>query len=526
MRTTLHTAALLAAVALLTASAQPAMAATPATTDAATSDAAAGDAAATDATDADVADAATEAADAATDVADAADAATDLAATWSPPLTGGSGAGVAVVDGAARIDPRTAFLAPPEPTQPESPQPESTQPGPTQPGPIQPGPTQPGPTQPGPSHIDPAQPQAPHGPNGRSRAVGTPPSPAGHGAAGGAEGGADATARTAPGGAVATGLLTLPEHRLAAATDHVAVSVAAQQGAGGDAAVDVRGLRASGNWSEWITADAHGVAVLPESSTQVQARLVLTGDPGPVVTGLTLKAAASSQKEGTKAVGALTYSVYATREGLLGGTTANGHVIAPHDHFVALPSRRALSPDGKSDYSVRVCAANGRCVFAPVWDVGPWNTHDDYWNPAARREQWTDLPQGMPEAQAAFRKSYNGGNDQYKRHVVNPAGIDLGDGVFWDDLGLVTNSTVTVTYLWTGDVRLAKVVDTGPVLASPKQDAKVVGIAADNAGVPAECTVGDWLRIGIGQYLAASAVSGLGHVGVCTDAGVGGNDQQ
>jgi hypothetical protein len=364
---------------------------------------------------------------------------------------------------------------------------------------------------------------------GGSRAVRGASSNAGAGPAvvkGGAAA-ANADTSAAPLGAVRTGLLTLPEHTLATATDRIATSVSTQTGAGADATVDVRGLRSTGNWSEWITADAHGVAVLPESSTQVQTRLVLTGDPGPAVTGVTLTAAAPSQTESTAALGVpLTYSVYATREGLPGGTTANGHVIAPHDHFVALPSRRALSPNGKSDYSVQVCARNGHCVFAPVWDVGPWNTHDDYWNPATLREQWTDLPQGTPQAQAAFRKDYNGGKDQYNRHVVNPAGIDLGDGVFWDDLGLVTNSTVTVTYLWTGDVRLAKVVDTGPVLASPEPDGKVVGIAADDAGVPAECTVGDWLRIGTGQYLAAASVPDLGDVGACADAGSNPDDQQ
>jgi hypothetical protein len=28
---------------------------------------------------------------------------------------------------------------------------------------------------------------------------------------------------------------------------------------------------------------------------------------------------------------------------------------------------------------VRVCATSGRCEWAPVWDVGPWNITDDYW---------------------------------------------------------------------------------------------------------------------------------------------------
>ena len=135
-------------------------------------------------------------------------------------------------------------------------------------------------------------------------------------------------------------------------------------------------------------------------------------------------------------------------------------MITPHDHFVALPSRRALSPNGSSDYSVRICAPNGRCAFAPVWDVGPWNTKDDYWN--ASREQWRDLPQGTPQAQAAFRNGYNGGKDGFGRKVANPAGIDLADGTFWDDLGLINNTTVTVDYLWTGNARLAKVVDDRP----------------------------------------------------------------
>jgi len=144
-----------------------------------------------------------------------------------------------------------------------------------------------------------------------------------------------------------------------------------------------------------------------------------------------------------------TYRVFATREGLVGGKTSNGHVITPRDHFVALPSRRALSPRGTSTNSVRVCADNGRCETAPVWDVGPWNRHDDYWNPPAIRENFKDLPQGMPEAQAAYEKNYNRGKNQHGDTVTNPAGIDLADGTFWDGLGLTNNAWVNVDYLWT-----------------------------------------------------------------------------
>ena len=291
--------------------------------------------------------------------------------TWSPALSSGSGVGVAVQGGAARIDQRTAFRAPRE----------------------------------------------------------------------------DAAAEGTPDTAVATGLLTLDPHRLDSPTNRIAARVAARLTEGATATVDVRGLRASGNWSEWIPAD-DGTAVLPEPVIDVQARLVLTGDPGPEATGLTLTALASVQVEGARAeADPLSYKIFATREGLVGGTTANGHVITPHDRFVALPSRRALSPNGSSDYSVRICAPNGRCAFAPVWDVGPWNIKDDYWN--AGRQQWRDLPQGTPQAQAAFRNGYNGGKDGFDRKIVNPAGIDLADGTFYN-VGLNNNGWVTVTYLWTG----------------------------------------------------------------------------
>jgi hypothetical protein len=355
-------------------------------------------------------------------------------------LTAGSGAGVAVRGGTAKIDQRTAFRAPVED--------------------------------------------------------------------GGAEG--------APDTAVPTGLLTLDPHRLASPTNRVAATVAARLTEGATAGVDVRGLRSSGNWSEWIPAD-DGTAVLPEPARDIQARLVLTGDPGPAATGVTLTALSSVKVEGARAEATpLRYQVFATREGLPGGTTANGHVIAPHDHFVALPSRRALSPNGRSDYSVRICAPNGRCAFAPVWDVGPWNIKDDYWN--ASREQWRDLPKGTPQAQVAFRNGYNGGKDGFNRKIANPAGIDLADGTFWDDLGLINNTTVTVDYLWTGNVRLAKVVDTGPVYAAPAKDADVVGTAAQRTGVPVECAVDGWLRIGTGQFLPAAAIKNSGRFAPCGSA--------
>lgn len=150
----------------------------------------------------------------------------------------------------------------------------------------------------------------------------------------------------------------------------------------------------------------------------------------------------------------LFFSIFATREGLVGGTTANGHVIVPNDHFVALPSRRALATNFGHEREVRL-TYRGLTTVVPVWDVGPWNTHDDYWNPPAIRETFKDLRRGLPESEAAFYSAYNGGRDERGRTVKNPAGIDLADGTFWFDLGLINNDRVTVEYLW--------VDSTGPV---------------------------------------------------------------
>ena len=148
--------------------------------------------------------------------------------------------------------------------------------------------------------------------------------------------------------------------------------------------------------------------------------------------------------------------VYATREGLVGATTANGHIIQARDRFVALPSRRALNvTDQNRDFVVELNFGD-RVTTAPVWDIGPWNTKDDYWNPSAIREMWYDLAEGIPQAQAAYQNGYNAGFDEFGRRVLNPAGIDLADGTFWDDLGLADNEWVTVRFLWRPGVGLGQ----------------------------------------------------------------------
>ncbi|MEV7203088.1 hypothetical protein [Streptomyces griseoluteus] len=243
----------------------------------------------------------------------------------------------------------------------------------------------------------------------------------------------------------------LESHHVSRPVNRVTVDLDAAVPGGTSVVVDVRGRAADGAWTEWRQATAGAPAVLPGLVDDVQARLTLWtagGGTTPAVEELTLSADdGGTAARPLAAASAFSARVFATREGLVGGTTANGHVIGSNDHFVALPSRRALSPNGSGQYSVQVCGP-ARCETAPVWDVGPWNTHDDYWNPSTQREQWRDLARGVPEAQAAYQNGYNGGRDEFSRQVANPAGIDLADGTFYN-IGLSNNGWVTATYLWT-----------------------------------------------------------------------------
>ncbi|MDQ2883431.1 MAG: hypothetical protein M3Y48_20290 [Actinomycetota bacterium] len=316
----------------------------------------------------------------------------------------------------------------------------------------------------------------------------------------------------------AQGMLLTPMQPLAELSSQVATELVADQPAGSAVAVDVRGTRGDGSWTEWVTTGSKAPATLGAAVTAVQTRLVLRAGAGgvsPVVRSLRLTAQPGVSLLAARPRNARSYRVFATREGLTGATTANGHLIHERDHFVALPSRRGLAPRGSGDYTVKICAGNGRCEWAPVWDVGPWNTTDDYWNPAEDRESWPDLPQGTPEAQAAHDDGYHDGQDQFSRPVVNSAGIDLADGTFWDGLGLRDNSWVTVTYLWT-DAGAPAIVQLPilPVYSGPGVQYPAVGLAAQRAKLIVECTVtgsagpaDQWLRIGPKQFVSAAHVS-------------------
>jgi hypothetical protein len=244
------------------------------------------------------------------------------------------------------------------------------------------------------------------------------------------------------------GYLATAPRRLSAAVDRVAVTTDATVPAGSALTIEVRGRDSRDRWTDWTEVAGTGRADLSAEVSVVQFRVSLTG--AATVTRLSVRAERRGTVSAAIEAQTVTWQIYATREGLVGGRTANGHIISPRDHFVALPSRRALNVNGGRDYQVRVCYSRTyRCEIAPVWDVGPWNVQDDYWNPPLVRQMWRDLPRGVPEAHAAYANGYNGGRDGFGRRVSNPAGIDLADGTFWDGLGMTNNDFVWVEFKWT-----------------------------------------------------------------------------
>lgn len=106
------------------------------------------------------------------------------------------------------------------------------------------------------------------------------------------------------------------------------------------------------------------------------------------------------------------HHVTASREGLVGETTASGFVIKKDSVFVALPHRKSLGEWVAVRYKdlVMVCK---------VKDVGPHSIYDDYWNHSERgplAEQGVRVPKRWGKAK-------------------NKAGIDLSDGL-WDWFGI------------------------------------------------------------------------------------------
>ena len=122
-------------------------------------------------------------------------------------------------------------------------------------------------------------------------------------------------------------------------------------------------------------------------------------------------ASASGTERGTRAAARPpgTYRIFATQ------------YIGYTNFEVAMPHRKLKFAKGFRT----TLTLGSRSVSAPIKEVGPWNTYDNWWDPVAKRSMWKDLPRGKPEATAAYFNNYNGGKDEFGRQVLNPAGIDL-----------------------------------------------------------------------------------------------------
>lgn len=115
-------------------------------------------------------------------------------------------------------------------------------------------------------------------------------------------------------------------------------------------------------------------------------------------------------------------TVKATREGLVGHTTASGYAIDLVVPFVALPSGRALERFVKVSNPL-----NGKSCYAVVLDVGPFNQNDNGYVFGGAR----------PQAELGLSVSGKG---------TNGAGIDLSEKV-WALLGMTDNTSVDWEFL-------------------------------------------------------------------------------
>ncbi|WP_435111442.1 hypothetical protein [Nocardiopsis synnemataformans] len=343
-----------------------------------------------------------------------------------------------------------------------------------------------------------------------------------------------------------SGLAVFPPQPLDAPADTVDVRVRTDGGPG-EVDTELRGGRTGGAWTEWHPVGG-GRVTLPHEVARVQLRVRVSGEETEL-TDLRIRpleedgeppqdGGAGEPDDHVDHTEPFSATLFATRIGLVGNTTANGHRIRENDHFAALPSRRGLAVRGGGEYTVRVCTTGAlgpegrgdtenhrpRCAYLPVWDVGPWNTRDDHWN--AERESWPDLARGRPQAQAAYTLGHNGGLDGFGHRVRNPAGIDLADGAFRQGLELPTNGWVRVDYLWTGEyrrrARITAADQRHPVVVrgGPGLEHEPVGLAAHSADVDVACqAVGDvvagtfgtsraWYRIGEGDYVPAVFADG------------------
>ncbi|HEB12188.1 MAG TPA: hypothetical protein ENI11_00740 [Actinobacteria bacterium] len=146
----------------------------------------------------------------------------------------------------------------------------------------------------------------------------------------------------------------------------------------------------------------------------------------------------------------LSYRVYATQ---YDGYT--NYEVAVPDKYLKFANLGWEHRPGyeRNDYAIDLDYGAKSVRNVKILEVGPWNIDDNYWNDAGAqarpRRLYTDLPKGMPEAQAAFFDDYNGGKDHLGRVVLNPAGIDLTPaGAKVLGIGKYQNKWIDVTYTW------------------------------------------------------------------------------
>ncbi|GIW00207.1 hypothetical protein [Roseiflexus sp.] len=257
---------------------------------------------------------------------------------------------------------------------------------------------------------------------------------------------------------------------------------------GAQVALDVRTSADDARWTPWVIDLAPGATARfdqPARFAQYRVRLLATGDT-PLLRSLRLTPERSAPSfaafENEPPPVAPTFTVHATRLGLVGRRTANGHRIVKRDRFVALPCVCVLSSRGGSEYMVRI-THNGRSVVAPVYDVGPWNTRDNYWDPQEKR-YFSDLRQGWPQDHAAFFEGHNNGRAQHGR-VRFPTAIDIADGIWWDDFGIKGDrAVVDVTFLWMGRDPLEQAAQPQSPPEMPPADASPDPPSADTSPAP------------------------------------------
>ncbi|GAC1646342.1 MAG: hypothetical protein NVS4B8_18440 [Herpetosiphon sp.] len=212
----------------------------------------------------------------------------------------------------------------------------------------------------------------------------------------------------------------------------------------------VRGQTLGQRWSPWMDGATGSSVHFDEPVQTLQYRVMLFGTQHaqPVIQKITV--APISADIGVKRVAearvAPTYRLRVTREGMVGSHTANGHRIRRNDVYVSLPSWSVLSSLGGDEYAVRL-SANGNSVIAPVWDVGPWNHHDNFWD--KHRQTYKDLPTGWPEDHAAYYERYHHRMAD-EGWVRFPSAVDIGDGAYWALDLEGEQAVVNVTFLWLG----------------------------------------------------------------------------